>query len=364
MRRFFAIVLTFIMSCSFELLAIESKKKSGDYKTVIFERVTERNEKAFSILVPKGWITEGGIIRINPLEQGGPAQSIAAKVDFSVKRKTEDVVLHWLPEILFCDASKTIAGQMGLFPVGSNYNGMPVYPLMSAGDFLMQFIFAQLHPQATDVQITEQRKSTKLIDRYQKQLAQLQSMVQIPLDFSYDAATLTITYQEDGKQFKERLITVIEDMGQIGAGMWSNKETFLFRTPLGEFDDIEPTISVIQGSIKVSPEWLSGEIKGQIERGEIALKTQRYIQDVDRQILENRQKTNAEIRNEMFLTLTGQEEYVNPYTKEVELGSNEWKRRWINGNGDIVYTNDLNYNPNQDDLLKRTDFKISEVRPR
>jgi hypothetical protein len=32
----------------------------------------------------------------------------------------------------------------------------------------------------------------------------------------------------------------------------------------------------------------------------------------------------------MFLTLTEQEEYVNPYTNEVEVGSNQWKYRWVN----------------------------------
>ena len=40
----------------------------------------------------------------------------------------------------------------------------------------------------------------------------------------------------------------------------------------------------------------------------------------------------------MYLTLTEQEEYVNPYTNEVEVGTNQWQHRWINESGDVIYT--------------------------
>jgi hypothetical protein len=66
----------------------------------------------------------------------------------------------------------------------------------------------------------------------------------------------------------------------------------------------------------------------------------------------------------MFLTLTGQEEYVNPYTKQVEIGSNEWKYRWVNESGEVAYSDDSNYDPNQDLTLNRSDFKKTPVRPR
>ncbi len=144
--------------------AMESKKteptkiksSNKDNNIIVFTRIQEPNEKAFSILIPNGWKTEGGIIRINPIEQGGSAQSISAKLNFLIKRDDKiSVGLHWFPEILFCDARKTPAGQMGLFPPGSNYNGMPVLPLMSAEDFLIQVVFPQTHPNITDLNVVE-----------------------------------------------------------------------------------------------------------------------------------------------------------------------------------------------------------------
>jgi hypothetical protein len=80
--------------------------------------------------------------------------------------------------------------------------------------------------------------------------------------------------------------------------------------------------------------------------------------------VEHRQQSNAEIHNDMYLTLTGQEDYVNPFTHEVERGSNEWKYRWVTPSGEEVYSNADNYDPNFDSNTNRTDFKRSTVRQR
>ena len=111
-------------------------------------------------------------------------------------------------------------------------------------------------------------------------------------------------------------------------------------------------------------QWFAGEARGQQTRSRIAARTQQQIQEIDRQIVEHRQKTNAEINNDMYLTLTDQEEYVNPYTGEVEMGSNQWERRWTNESGDVIYSNDSEYNPNYDLELNRSDYKVTPIRPR
>ena len=54
-----------------------------------FRRVAEPREHAFTILVPQGWLSEGGIVRVNPAGAGGTANAIAAKVDFAVKREAQ-----------------------------------------------------------------------------------------------------------------------------------------------------------------------------------------------------------------------------------------------------------------------------------
>ena len=66
----------------------------------------------------------------------------------------------------------------------------------------------------------------------------------------------------------------------------------------------------------------------------------------------------------MFLTLTEQEEYVNPYTNEIEVGTNQWQHRWVNESGDVIYTDNESYDPNVDINLNRSDFKRSKIRKR
>ncbi len=57
-------------------------------------------------------------------------------------------------------------------------------------------------------------------------------MTNMMFDFSYDSAVVTVTYSESGITYKEKMITVIEDMGQIGSGMWSKqRKHFIFRAP-------------------------------------------------------------------------------------------------------------------------------------
>ena len=53
---------------------------------LIFEKIYEPNEKAFTILKPKGWLVEGGIVRWDPTASGGAANAIEAKIDFSLKK--------------------------------------------------------------------------------------------------------------------------------------------------------------------------------------------------------------------------------------------------------------------------------------
>ncbi len=351
--RFLVLFLSLLLPCNSALAAVT--------ETMIFQRVQEPREKAFSLLIPKGWQVEGGIVRVNPMTQGGPAQSIAAKLDFSVKKDQAGTVMsRRLPDMLYFDARFTPAGQMGMFPPGSNYNGMTVYPMMSALEFISSIAFPYAHPQATDITITDQRNLAKLASRYQQAARGIAPMI----DFSYDAAIMTITYTEGGTRYKEKAFCVIENWGRAGAGMWGNKDAFFVRAPADNYEQWEPVFAIVQDSVVLNPQWLAGEIRGQIERGEIAARTQAEIQRIERDIASHRQKTNAEINNDMFLTLTEQEEYVNPYTNEVEVGSNQWQHRWVNEGGDVIYTNDEDYDPRTDVNLNRTDYRLSRIRKR
>lgn len=332
-------------------------------EAVVFKRISEPRERAFTVLIPQGWQVEGGIVRVNPLTQGGPAQSIAAKVDFIIKKDSAGTVMErWLPDMAWYDPRWTPVGQMGMIRVGGNYQGMTVMHIMSAQDFLRKIVFAQYHPGVSQVNVLETRRLPKLAEAFHQ--AAYKIVGTLARSLRYDAALMRVAYTENNVRYKEMLVTVIEDTGSVGTGMWNNKLTFFMRAPEAEYTNWEPIFAVINHSIRISPTWMAGEVKGQLTRNKILDKTQKEIQRIGREIADHRYKTNAEIQNDMFLNLMGQEEYVNPYTKEVEIGTDNWKHRWTNESGDVLYTDNESYDPNLDVHLKRSDYKRTPIRKR
>ena len=62
-------------------------------------------------------------------------------------------------------------------------------------------------------------------------------------------------------RYRQGMITVIENMGQISGGIWSDKEMFPFRATVDEFENIKPIISVIQRPVKINRVWIEREIQ-------------------------------------------------------------------------------------------------------
>ncbi|MGA8181527.1 MAG: hypothetical protein WB792_15810, partial [Desulfobacterales bacterium] len=131
-----------------------------------------------------------------------------------------------------------------------------------------------------------------------------------------------------------------------------------------EYARWEPIFAEINHSVRINPTWKAGEVRGQLIRYKILDKTQKEIQRIGREIAEHRYRSNAEIQNDMFLTLMEQEEYVNPYTKEVEIGTNQWNYRWVNEINDVIYTGNENYNPNTDPNHPYSGYKRTPIRKR
>ncbi len=325
---------------------------------LVFVRIKEPAEGAFSLLVPKGWLSQGGIFYVDPNTTNGYTNAVGPKGNFLVKRdEAGSVMIHWLPDYWYCDTRYSPAGQMGLFPAGSYYNGMLVAPCPSAQDFLLRYLFPQLRPDATQLQVLSAEPLPQVVAKYRRKAV-------LP-GITYDAVRVTVKYSQNGVTYKEQMFGVIENLGQAAAGMWQNRETVFARAPLADFAAWEKVGSFIYNSVKFNPAWLAAAQRATQQRTQNAQATQRYIQNADRQIVENRQNTNAEIRHESYLLLTGQEDYINPYTGETELRPDGWKNHWQNSAGEVIVSNLIDYDPNYDDGVKLVkDFKRSSVRPR
>lgn len=350
-----------------------SAAPNADFQGFTFERRAEPNEQAFTLAVPKGWLLEGGVIRANHMQQVVNVQTIAAKVDFAVKRDAAGtVMIRWVPEVKYCDTRMSPAAMF--FPQGSSYNGMVVWPLMSGADFLVRLVFPWAHPQAQQGEVLRQQAQPAMVEHFKREAAKLGGTA----PFQYDGGEAVFRYTEGGIRYEEHAFTCIEFMGPLTGGMWSNKNTVLLRAPAGEYERWEPVLKHIWTSGVLNLQWAAYEQASQEllthafmnaqqaeqVRARRALEIQRELQRMDQEIVEHHRMTHAEIRNDGYLLLTGQEEYVNPITNRVDIGSNEWQHRWVTADNTEFYTDDASFNPNNDDRLNQVHWEYTPVRPR
>ena len=180
---------------------------------MLFHTQNEPNEHAFSLLIPANWKITGGITRVDPNTNGGPANSIEAKLYMKVSSSDERSCICWLPDTRFYDMqrcpTRNLIGNM--FPTGSNYNGMLVMPILSPEQFAIQVAVPFAHPHARNVQITETKPLADLAAKYRQLSAQM-----IPgYAFNYSAAIVSLQYSENGISFDEknqsmRIVTMLE----------------------------------------------------------------------------------------------------------------------------------------------------------
>jgi len=356
-----AIVL--LLSCCSGVNGDKQSSVESDLKDVIiFHRVTEPNEQAFKFLLPDQWVISGGITRVDAGNAGGSGNAIEAKLYMKLSAPGSKAEIGWLPDTRFFDMRRYPGSNpsSSLFPDGSNYNGMTVMPLPTPDHFIRSVAIPFAHPHARGMNILEVTPLPALAEEY----AAWSSKMLSGYRFSYQAAIMTFEYSENGILFLEKMVCIIEDYGPWGAGLWGNKECWYVRAEKNLFTGMAPVFSTIGHSVELNPDWIRREIRSQQGNSTIALKTRQEIARLDREITEHRARTNAGINEILYLNLTGQEDFINPFTGEIERGTNEWNYRWENEQGDVICHNNPNYNPNQDAKLKIQSFKRSEVKKR
>lgn len=350
------VILILLLTSQSILLSGNSSDASG----MSFIRTNEPKEKAFSILVPKDWQVEGGIFRVDPLQAGGPLNSIEAKCDLTFKSDNKGTIsFRIFPDVTYANVG--IGG--GFFPVGSNYQGAEIKPLLDASTYLTN-LFSYLHPSAQSIKAIKNKRLPGEIESMDKGLSYTnQLLAQIGLQsqsFKSDAAGAMFEYIENGVSYQEIIVAGVVNMP--AALTWENTRTLVFRVPVDQFERWLPVFDIMRFSVRFNQKWVLKECEGQRERSEIVMKVYDEIRRIDQEIIKKTTINRNEIMNDNFLVLTEQEEFVNPYTGDVELDTDSYKYRWITEGGDVYYTNKEDENPNT--FYHKTDYKRSTIRKR
>ncbi|MDD4889551.1 MAG: hypothetical protein PHU85_06440 [Phycisphaerae bacterium] len=345
--------------------AVEPARKKP--VTVTFRRQWEPKQRAFTVLVPVNWQIDGGLFSVDPTQAGGALNSVETKCDFSVKRDGAGTVMaRWAPTYNFVDFSRgaEFANLAALFPPGKGYNGALVKPMPTVEAYLTEG-FKVFRPKATDAKITAKGDLPELADILTAMAknvnATMAQLGKAPMTFT--AGVVVFDYTEGGVRYREAAATALCDW-RATAALWSNQFTFHMRAPADEADAWKPVLDIVRQSLKINPEWLAAYIKAVGQRGNDAAEVFRTLARIDQEIFDRRSKNRSAIQHENYLLLSGQEEYVNPFTKEVERDTSDYRHRWTNSAGDRVYSNLETADPNKVPELNKLEWKETPARPR
>ena len=203
MRRLSFPLICLSIACVVNL-AFGSPSPTPPPVLVVFTRYVDRTEGAFLLLVPKGWKTRGGIVRVNAMSAGGAGNATDAKIDFTVSREPEGrVSIRWLPKINYAQPSPANA------MLGGNWNGMPVVAMPRAGDYLSGLLFPALHPNARGAKVLQvQPRPDARASLEQSPVAR--TMRAQGVSYVADAASIIVSYEEAGTRYKELLFVALE----------------------------------------------------------------------------------------------------------------------------------------------------------
>jgi hypothetical protein len=340
----------------------KTKQNTGLIKFKSFSYIDKEGTgiEAFKMLMPSDWKFEGGIKWI--LDNPGMPAYASFKVH-SPNGKEEFEVFPNQP--FFWTTNQMI---LMTKPIGSRYFGNEVKPIVAATEAIKSIVLKRFRSNYPDMKITD----LKAIPELARAVGAGQS--QPGVQATADAAKVRIEYTHNGIPTEEEIYAVVESYSyQLPSGFsyttntnWYVDFIFSFKAEKGKLDANTKTFQTVAYSFKTSPLWFSKYnqvveylIKQQIqqihnigEMSRIISHTSNEISDMMMDSYNKRQAVNDKISENFSEYVRGVETYVDPYdnSRTMELPS-EYDHAWINNNGEVIMTDNPNYNPNVESNL-------------
>jgi hypothetical protein len=306
--------------------------------------------EAFSFLAPTDWQVEGGLVwRAHP--------TMPAAVALRVRDPKGLEQLECFPTVAFSWGGYLGPGTM--FPPGANYLGNEVQPpLLDAIAYLKQRHLPRVRG-TVQARVTRTESLPKLAD------AARQAEAAAPpggprMDFT--AGRVRIEYELGGKPVEEDFYGVLNSIALPGGNMTIQIADKLYglRAPKGQLDQATKLFETMIHSTRMNLAWFNryaqlvqaltqaqmNQIRAAGELSRYLSRTSSEISDMMRQTYEQRQASQDRINKNWSQYMRGVEEFHDPVAgRSVELPSG-YPNAWVNGRGEYVVTDSLNFNPN------------------
>lgn len=329
------------------------KAGSPVYQYQLYQDTTE---KAFTVLVPKGWQVYGGIMRIPADQIRTVVDGCGKKLFFSIYDPVSYACITYYPtEMYGTQAPGTAVFQV---PAGQVLNGMVQMPqVLSPSNYVKYVVFPYQRRDVSNVQWGEVKSLTSLASAWNKAFH-----AQDPVQPRIVAESVEVAYSRNGKRFGELWTTLITSVTVGSSTIWMPDFTVAAGLPLDQTEQLSPVLKAVIISFRMDPSWLAHASASfdQCTRGVAA--TQAHIREMDRQISQklrqvqqeisridneivaNRDHTRSVIQEHEYNTLMGNDKYEDTQTGARYLIDMGYERNFTNGS-EIIQTNDRGYEP-------------------
>lgn len=309
---------------------------------------------AFTMLIPGGWQTEGGIV-------WRPHLSNQAAASMRVWNPEGSQVLELLP----CDPFTWHQGGVMFHQPGSIYLGNEVRPpITDPAEYVLTVAIPRYREEIANPTVVD---TTPLP---QVAAATAQARAEPGVRKTGHAARVRVAYTTaEGRAMHEDFICVLlvsVPMTMPGMALWGPDNLYSFRAEAGTLEASEPLLQAMASSVRITPQWFN--ILSQVQQmwvnnqmqairnagriSRIISQTHNEISDMIMQAYENRQASQDRISREFSESIRGVETYRNPYqTAPVELPSG-YDQAWVSAGGEYILSNDTGFDPNRHDTVE------------
>ncbi len=329
----------------------QTDQKLPVYRYRLYEDTTE---KAFTVMIPEGWKTEGGIMSIAPGQIRTVVDGCGKKLHFSIYDPKTQASITYFPTDIF---GTTPPGTPWLqVQPGQVLNGMIQMPqVLSPTEYVRQYMFNRARPDASQVQWGKVKRLTSLAEAWNKAF---HSEDQIPPVIV--AESIEVAYERNGTRFAELWTALITSVTVNNNTIWMPDFAVAAGAPVSVVEEMAPVLKAVITSFRMNPTWMARTIvhfdactKGVAEAqdkirtidrqiSQQLRKVQQQISDIDNEIVANRNNTRSVIQEHEHNTLVGVDKYEDPDSGSRYLIDMGYERNLTNGET-IIQTNDWTF---------------------
>ena len=347
---------SYILALLSVIISLVSAGSAAEESTHRYQIYEDSTEKAFTVLVPDGWQTDGGVMQYPPNPVRTVVDMYGKKILFSVFDPESGAAVQYFPYEMIHSADPGSV-YIQLAP-GQVLNGMIQMPsLLSPSDYAHQVIFPMARPGASNVKWHRPVELESLASAWFKALH-----ANDPVKPSIKAQSVEVDYQQEGVAYKEVWTVLITSTKVATSTIWSPDITMAARAPVNRFDELKPVLEAVIASFRLDSNWYARAIarfiegtekvrvaQDQIRKTDRAIQKHRMqIQDevrrIDRDISSHRAATNATIQEQEHNTLMGVDEYRDPETDRRALLDFTYRHNYTDGEN-VIQTNDGSFKP-------------------